>query len=148
MDSPAFSPRHPLPHAEATMTTRLTPEELTLFANIPEADLVEFAVDLDLAFPEIVDRRAILEEAIVELARVARTRGLPLSDYDRDDLEALPAAHLRALANLCGAPPHVDGLLKAGRKSYKAYKNNVMASIPMMVPMLLRPLARYAAEET
>jgi hypothetical protein len=130
------------------MTTRLTPEELALFANIPEADLVEFAVDLDLAFPEVVDRRAILEEAIAALARVARTRGLPLSDYDRDDLEALPGAHLRALANLCGAPQTVDGLLKAGRKSYKAYKGNLMSPIPMMVPMLLGPLARYAAEES
>lgn len=128
------------------MSARLTPDELALFANVPETDLVELAAELDLAVPEVIDRKQLLEKAVVALAQVGRTRGLPLSPYDREDLEALPGDHLRALAALCGAPPTVDGLLKSGKRSYKHYKNAVLSPIPMMVPMLLGPLARYASE--
>jgi hypothetical protein len=128
------------------MRASLTPDEFALFTHVPEADLVELAAELDLAIPAVIDRRELLEKAVVALAQVGRTRGLPLSPYDRDDLAALPPEHLRALAALCGTSPTVDALLKSGKKSYKLYKNNLMSPIPMMVPMLLRPLARYASE--
>jgi hypothetical protein len=126
------------------MSAALTPDELALFVNIPEGDLVELAADLDLAIPAVIDRRTLLEQAVVAMAQLGRTKGLPLSPYDRDDLEALPPEHLRALCALCGTAANVDALLKSGRKSYKAYKDSPMAPIPMMLPMLLPAIARYA----
>ena len=126
------------------MSAALTPAELALFANIPEGDLVELAADLDLAIPAIIDRATLLEQAVIAMAHLGRTRGLPLSPYDRDDLESLPPEHLRALCSLCGTAATVDALLKRGRKSYKHYKDSPMAPIPMMLPMLLPAIARYA----
>ena len=126
------------------MSASLTDDELALFANIPEGDLVELAADLDLAIPAVIDRRTLLEQAVEALTQLGRTRGLPLSPYDRDDLLALPAAHLQALCAVCGTGPSVEALLKRGRKSYKAYKDAPMAPIPMMLPMLLPAIARYA----
>jgi hypothetical protein len=126
------------------MSASLTPEELTHFANIPEGDLVELAADLDLTIPEVIDRATLLGQAVVAMAQLGRTKGLPLSPYDRDDLEALPQEHLRALCALCGTAATVDALLKSGRKAYKAYKDSPMAPIPMMTPMLLGAIARHA----
>lgn len=126
------------------MSAALTPSELALFANIPEGDLVELAADLDLSIPEVIDRATLLGQAIVAMAQLGRTKGLPLSPYDRDDLEALPAEHLQALCRLCGTSGTIDALLKSGRRSYKAYKDSPMAPIPMMLPMLLPAIARYA----
>ena len=126
------------------MSAALTPDELAMFANIPEGDLVELAADLALAIPAIIDRATLLEQAVVAMAQLGRTSGLPLSPYDRDDLDAMPTEHLQALCNLCGTAASVDALLKSGRKSYKAYKNRSMAPIPMMLPMLLSAIARYA----
>lgn len=126
------------------MSASLTPEELAHFANIPEGDLVELAADLDLTIPEVIDRATLLSQAVVALAQLGRTRGLPLSPYDRDDLAGLPPAHLSALCALCGTATSVDALLKSGRRSYKAYKDRPMAPIPMMMPMLLPAIARYA----
>jgi hypothetical protein len=126
------------------MSASLTPEELAHFANIPEGDLVELAADLDLTIPEVIDRPTLLGQAVAAMARLGRTKGLPLSPYDRDDLEALPQEHLRALCGLCGTAPTVSALLKQGRKAYKAYKDSPMAPIPMMTPMLLTAIARHA----
>ena len=126
------------------MSATLTPDELALFENIPEGDLVELAADLDLAIPAVIDRPTLLAQAVVALAELGRARGLPLSPYDRDDLAALPPEHLQALCQLCGSSASIDALLKRGRKSYKAYKDSPMAPIPMMLPMLLPAVARYA----
>lgn len=120
-------------------------EELAMFANIPEEDLVELAAGLGLSVPAEVDRPALLEAIVVNIAHRARREGLPLSNYDRPDLEALPPEDLRALAKLCGTRPTVDSLLKMGRKVYRRYRRERPKSqVPLMLPMLLAPLARYA----
>lgn len=126
-------------------TDLLTPDELALFANYPETDLVDLAADLDMAVPETINRGEILVHAIVSIAQIARTEGLPLSRFDRADLEALPPELLQALARLCGTDPTVKALLKLGAKVYKTYrKQRPHSQVPMVLPMLLPALARYA----
>ena len=115
--------------------------------HIPEGDLVDLAAELDMAVPEVIDRESLVAEAIDRLADLGRREGLPLSSYDQDDLEALPAAHLRAFAALLGTAPDVRSVLKAGKKVYKTYrKTRPNSQVALMLPTLLGPLARYAAE--
>ena len=128
------------------MSAALSPEELAMFKHIPDDELVELAVQLDLVVPETIDRAALLERAVEALIEVAKRDGLPLSAYDKDDLEALPKAHLRALAALCGTSASVDALIKRGRKSYKRYRAKALSPIPMVTPMLLPAIARCAFE--
>jgi hypothetical protein len=131
----------------STTTFTLTPAELALCENLPEDNLIELAAELNLLIPERISRSELLASAITRIAELARQEGLPFSRYDRDDLEALPGEHLRALALLCGSRPTVDGLLKGGQKVYKTYtRQRPQSPVAMMLPMLLTPLARYAAE--
>ena len=126
----------------------LTPAELTLCENLPEDNLIELAAELDMLIPERISRPALLSQSIVAIADLASREGLPFSRYDRDDLEALPTSHLRALARLCGSRKEtVDGVLKGGQKVYKMYsRQRPQSPVAMMLPMLLAPLARYASD--
>lgn len=126
-----------------------TPAELTLCENLPDGNIIALAAELNLLIPERISRIELLTDAIVQLAELATREGLPLSRYDRDDLADLPSSHLAALARLCRTRPTVDALLKAGQKVYKTYtKHRSQSPIAMMLPMLLAPLARYAAEHS
>ena len=127
----------------------LTPTELAVCENLPEDSLIELAAELNLLIPESISRSALLADAIERIAALARREGLPFSRYDRDDLEALPKAHMEALARLCGSRPTINGMLKGGQKVYKTYmRQRPQSPIAMMLPMLLIPLARYAAEQS
>ena len=129
------------------MQVQFTPAESAILRNIPEPDLVGLAAELDIAVPEQIEREPLVARIILNLDLLARREGLPLSDYDEDDLAALDPTHMRALAELCGAQPSVAGLLKAGRKVYKSYlKHRPHSPIAMLLPTLLAPLARYAYE--
>lgn len=124
------------------------PTEIAMLRNVPEDDLVALAAELDIAVPAAVQREQLVAAAVVALAQLARREGLPLSDYDRDDLEALPASQLRALASLCGVDPSVDALLKSGARVYKVYRRRKPGSqVALLLPMLLPALARHAEVE-
>ena len=132
------------------MSELLTPEELAMFTNLPEEELVDLAVDLDVPVPESIDLKGMLATVIHQLAELGAREGLPYSDYDAEDLAALDEFELRAIANLNGIEAHADrkatikGLLKTGKKIYKVYrKTRPKSQIPMYLPMLLAPLARY-----
>lgn len=128
------------------MVAILNAEELALFRHIPETDLVELAIELDVPVGETIDRAALLNTVVVSLAQRARAEGLPFSEYDRDDLSALPRDQLTALASLCGVGDSIDDLLKLGRKVFKVYrKQRPRSQISLLLPMLLAPLARHAA---
>ncbi len=130
------------------MSATLFPEEIRILANIPEGDLIDLAAELDVAVPEQIDRVALTVTILERLAALGKQEGLPLSDYDRDDLEALPEEHRRALATLLGVPADVSGMLKAGKKVYRVYrKTRPRSPVALLLPMLLGPLARFAAEE-
>lgn len=125
-----------------------TEPELQLFRQLPEGDVVDLAAELDIAVPESIELAALMGRALHALLDRARTEGLPLSDYDRDDLAALSGAELAALGQALGAAPSVDALLKRGHKVYKMYRRKRSRSqVPLMVPLLLGPLARLAAIE-
>ena len=96
---------------------------------------------------EVIDRRALLQEAVPRLLDLARREGLPFSKYDQDDLDELPEAHRRALARAMGCDESVDAMLKTGAKVYKNYRRNRKTSqVPLLLPLLLKPLARHAEE--
>jgi hypothetical protein len=131
-----------------SLTPDLTPEERRLLANIPETELAELAAELSIAVPGRIDSTSLAARCIVALAQLARTEGLPFSRYDRADLEALSSIELRALAELCGYPSSVDGMLKSGGKVYKSWsRTRPRSPIALLLPTFLTPLARYAAAQ-
>ena len=132
------------------MTDLLTPEELAMFQNLPEEELVDLAIDLDIPVPAEIDLKGMLDAVIQQLVDLGEREGLPYSDYDTEDLEALSEDELRAIARLNGIDSGGDrqatirALLKTGKKVYKIYrKTRPKSQIPMYLPMLLAPLARH-----
>ncbi len=128
------------------MQILLTDSELSNFSALPETDLVDLAIELDIPVGETIDRAELLSQAIRSLAALARREGLPLSRYDRDDIEDLDPDHRRALGRLLDAGGDTASILRAGRKVFKRYTRNAPKSqIPLFLPMLLPALARHVA---
>ncbi|NOY26468.1 MAG: hypothetical protein GXP62_11400 [Oligoflexia bacterium] len=125
----------------------LTADELSTFENIPETDLVDLAIELDIPVGESIARAELLDQAIIALGALARQQGLPFSPYDRDDLEALHPEHLGSLAHALGVAPRAQAIIRAGRKVYRRYrKDNSRSQVPLQLPMFIAALARYLAE--
>ena len=126
----------------------LTDKDLELFANIPETDLVELAVELDMAVPEVISPGELLDQAVERIADRARQEGLPLSRYDRDDLEDLEIVQRLALARLCDFPEDIDDLIRAGEKVFKKLyrKRRPKSQVPLLLPSFLPALARFAVD--
>ena len=124
----------------------LTEQEIGLFSQIPEEDLVGLAAELDLAVPAEINVEELVLAVLVALLERARSQGLPFSSYDREDLEALPANHLSSLANLLGTPADVGAILKVGIKVYKRHYRGQRerSSILLLLPTMLPALARIA----
>jgi hypothetical protein len=130
------------------MSSFFTPSERAMLANMPENDIVELAAELSVSVPATIQRERLMEQVVIELARHVRVHGLPLSKWDTDDLKDLSPTELAGLAQMVGVPASVPELLRAGKRAYKAYANRKVTSpIPMMVPSLLAPLARYATSD-
>ena len=131
------------------MSQFFTPAERAMLDNLPESELVELAAELGVTVPAVIRRHQLMDQVLHELACHVRIHGLPLSHYDEDDLRALAPAELAALAGLVGVTPRVNDLLKAGKKAYKTYtRRKATSPIPLMVPTLLAPLARYAQQQS
>jgi len=125
------------PHA------KLTPEELANFVTYPEEELVEVAIDLEIPVGESIVLEDMLAMIVERLANLAVTEGLPLSQYDADDINALPEEHCKALMLAMGKKKSVSALIKTGQKIYKNYNKRKNSSpIPMVCPMLLGPVSR------
>ena len=134
---------------EPQMSTLFTAEERAILANMPEDDIVELAAELGVTVPGVIRREELMERVIAELARHIRIHGLPLSKWDEEDLRALSPTEVAGLAQLVGVSATVADLMKAGKRAYKAYsKRSVGSPIPLMVPTLLGPLARFASQQT
>ena len=130
------------------MAFRLTAEEYDMVAALPIDDLVDFAIELDIPVGEEFDRIGLYARCIESLAGLAAREGLPFSHYDKEDLLALPPAHRQALTRQLALADSVEAILKSGRKVYKFYnKRRRRSQIPLMLPLLLRPLCRYLAEQ-
>jgi len=131
------------------MAAALTDEEWSTLRAIPEQDLVEMAVDLDVLVPEHIDPRALIDRCLLLVLDRAREEGLPFSKYDQDDLSALPPDHRVAVARLQGLPAHasVGRILRAGQKVYRRYlKTRPDNAVALLLPTLLPALARLASE--
>jgi hypothetical protein len=129
------------------MDPTLTDAEWHSIQSIPEVDLVDAAIDLDIPVPARVDPRELVARIAAGLLERARRDGLPLSKWDREDLESLDAAARAALGRACNVPSGaVDALLKAGERADAAWKRkSPKAESALLVPTLLPVLARLAA---
>jgi hypothetical protein len=130
------------------MSATITDEEWSFLSGIPEHDLVEMAIDLDILVPERIDARALMDRCILCVIDRARAEGLPFSKYDRDDLAALPPIHLAAIARLQGlsSGASVDRILRVGQRVYRAYqKTRPDNAVALLLPSLLPALSRIAA---
>lgn len=129
------------------MNFALTDEEWTLLASIPVSDVVDLAVTLDLAPPSEIGRRELFDACVPRIVAFVEVHGLPLSKYDADDLHELSGAERTALAELAGlsSRSEVRHLIKAGEKVYKTLqKEREDHPVAYMLPILLRPLVRFA----
>ena len=130
----------------STTSVEFTATERAALENLPQSDLVDIAVELDIVVPARIDVGGLFAAIVQSLIERAPTHGLPLSAYDRDELEALEPAELAAVARLCAAPATIDGLIKQGAKSSKRYRDGrPQSAVVLIVPTLLAPLARAAA---
>lgn len=128
------------------MSPILTADELSTFEHIPETDLVDLAIELDIPVGESIARADLLDQAVIALSTLARQQGLPFSPYDHDDLDALHPEHLGALAHALGVDPSAKAIIRTGRRVYRRYrKNNSRSQVPLQLPMLITALARYLA---
>ena len=128
------------------MGFELLPSDIDAISLLPETDLADLAVDLDLIPDAEITRKALLIEMLPRLLDLADREGLPFSRWDKEDLESLPEAHRAALAEVIGCAPDPDSMLKAGAKVYKIYRKlRKRSQIPLMLPLLLPALARFAA---
>ena len=115
--------------------------------NMPEEELVDLAVDLEILVPPAIDHRSLLERCVIAIVDRALGEGLPLSKYDRDDVEALIPEHLRAIASLLKLPSGAttDTVMRAGQRVTKRYRKKYPNSpMALAVPSLLVPIARAA----
>ena len=126
----------------------VTDVEWESLARLPVRDLVELAADLGLVAPAEVDGRALVEQCLPALREWIQSYGLPVSKYDREELQNLPASQLRALGRLCGLEAvSVRRLIRDGTRTVnKLGKMQHYESIVMMLPMLLTAIARYVDE--
>lgn len=130
------------------MPSLLLDEELKILAAVPEKDLVDLVIDLDVPVEEDSARQQLLEQAARRLADLAREEGLPFSSYDLEDLQALPPDHLRGLARAMRVDNDARAVVRAGEKVFKRYQKRAPRSqVPLMLPLLLSAVARLLADE-
>ena len=72
---------------------------------------------------------------------------LGIDEYDAEDLDELPQEHRSALAETIGWSGDTKSMVKAGEKVYRMYRKNRGGSqVALLLPSLLKPLARAAFE--
>ena len=130
------------------MSFWLSDNEYLGLGMLPHADLADLAVELGVIPEAEIKPRELLSTLVMRLLSLAESEGLPLSKWDKDDLTELPTEHREALAASMGWRPDVRDMLKRGQKIYKHYKKQRSRSqIAIMVPLLIKPLARHAYEK-
>jgi hypothetical protein len=127
------------------MSALIREQDLELIRKIPELDLVELAVDLDILVPAQINRTELMERCLYGIVERAKSEGLPFSKYDLGDLQALRQADLEAIGRLLQVkrPITAEKVLKKGLRVYKYYrKNRPNNATALLVPTLLPLIAR------
>lgn len=124
----------------------LTDDEWALLANVPKADVVEFAIELDVLVPADPDNRELFLLTIPKVLDRVRADGLPFSKYDADDVGALSPELLATAAALQGTKATAAAVLRAGDKVRRTRERAVPGHDPYlyMLPMVLKPVLRLA----
>ena len=126
----------------------LSDSEFQPLQLLPEADIADLAVELDMVPEAEIDAHGLLSVLVERILDRAVDEGLPFSKYDADDLKDLPEEHFKALADKMGWPADVSAFLKQGWKIYKEYqKSRRNSQVAIMLPLLLPALARHAYEK-
>lgn len=129
------------------MPLTLTEAEAAMLARIPQSDLEDLAVELDLLLAETFERDRLIERSLDALVERARDEGLPFTRYNKVDLEELSDADLHALASLVGVTGRVTprAIIKSSARTVKLYrKTRPRSAVVLLLPILLCPLARAA----
>ena len=80
----------------------LTDAEWSALSILPEDDLIEVAADLDLVVDKHINHRALWNKCVWAILFRANTEGLPLSEYDAEDVALLSTEQRTAIAKLQG----------------------------------------------
>ena len=123
------------------MANFIQQDDLPLLRAIPERDIVEMAVDLDICVPEKIDRVEMIEACILAIIERGREEGLPFSQYDQDDLAALSSHQLDNLGKLMqiSGSITVAKVLKKGKRVYKYYqKHRPDNATALLIPTLFK----------
>jgi len=124
---------------------QFTEPEWTAIRSLPVDDVIQLATHLDLAPPEDIDKRQVLERCIPRLVDRLQRDGIPLTKYDTEDIQALTEPQRRAMGRLLGlrGTPSARSILRSGVKVTRAYQKQVLNdTIPYMTPILLGPIIR------
>jgi len=129
---------------------KLTDAEWDHLSRCPEEDLIALAADLEIVIPEEIDARSLFESCIPRMARRIKAEGMPLSEFDLDDLEELPVPVRAGLAKALGVRDSVRSLLRAGKKAYKLRRKQRPGNDPYlyMIPIVLTPLIRHLQDRS
>jgi hypothetical protein len=126
----------------------LSDDEYQGLGLLPHAEMADLAVELDIMPDAEIKPRELMSNLVVRLLVLAEAEGLPFSKWDTEDLSELHLEHRDALATAMGWKSDVNLMIKKGQKIYKFYKKERSNSqIAIMLPLLLRPLARHAYEK-
>ncbi len=126
----------------------LTEDEAAVWGRIPETDLVEMAVELDIVLDEHLDRSALIQQCLLRFMDRIGDEGLPVSKYDAADIMDLPADWRDALASHIGVgvPLTARALIRHGKKTWKLYqKRGEKSQVGMLAPLMVTPIARHLA---
>ena len=125
----------------------LTDAEWSALSILPEDDLIEVAADLDLVVDKHINHRALWNKCVWAILFRANTEGLPLSEYDAEDVALLSTEQRTAIAKLQGlsTPYTTEKIIKKGRKIYRLYQKKRRGSpVILVIPSLLTAIARAA----
>ena len=130
------------------MPFTFTPAEQAMIDQIPSSELEELAAELEIVLPATVDRDALLRRILAAMVERIAEEGLPLSRFNKMDLEELSSIELESLGSMAGhqGPATPDGLIRTCKKACRHYRRNRPRSTMVLVlPLLLGPLVRAAS---
>jgi hypothetical protein len=123
----------------------ITDSEWTILQNMPEVDLVDLAIELDLRVPEQINHRQLWDQCLQAITELVGSHGLPLTQFNVPDLEDLEVSERAAIAQLTGlkGDASILAIIKAGSKIQKRVqrKKNI-TYLTIAIPLLLSAIAR------